>query len=503
MTQALINSLNIVPKKNIDMTNKMSKTTGMDFGKIFKTKTNKLEKETNNYKPESDKTQESDTLNNDTDICNIVSENKKQPVNETKNTTDNENKATETTDKPEIVDNETNNKCNQLCGIIRKSDKTDSENFPDVSENINITSEEENTIVIISDDVYSNLIIEDDESYDRNINITEEEPVNSDTTIVTDEKSDDTDTTAITEEEPTMYKELITLEDPTALFMLQSQIQKTITTTFQDEQTETTKNDLNNNQSLMNSSETKSNDTSVFKQLETQIVKNENVIKNQPVELPRSKTINHKTTANVLNENIVKELNVEVISSQSADAEGSMGDLMQNQSPQEQTARIMIQGDIKYESVTSETAKNITQQPKTPSVTPGRIIEQISKQLESMVNNSKLNMVLNPGSLGKLNLQIINSKDGILAQFTVTTTEARDILIKGLNGLKESLLAQGVSVDNVSVRLENTESEYESDYTEQEENSKSGYKHQGGKKQKENSKDFEEMMFNIENEGNV
>jgi flagellar hook-length control protein FliK len=72
-----------------------------------------------------------------------------------------------------------------------------------------------------------------------------------------------------------------------------------------------------------------------------------------------------------------------------------------------------------------------------------------------------------------------------------------------LSVLKENLLAQGVSVDNVSVRHENTESEYESDYTEQEENSKGGYKHQEAKKQKENGKNFEEMMFNLENEENV
>ena len=215
---------------------------------------------------------------------------------------------------------------------------------------------------------------------------------------------------------------------------------------------------------------------------------------------------------NLKNENIIKELNVEVISSQSAEAESSMGDFMQNQSPQEQTARIMIQGDIKYEAVASETEKNITQPKTSTNITPGRIIEQISKlehsasellsQLDGMVNNSKLNMVLNPGTLGKLNLQLVNSKEGIIAQFTATTQEAKDLLLKGLNGLKETLIANGVNVDNVSVKLENTESEQESDYTEQE-GSRGGNKHQGAKKQKNEEKDFEEMMFNLENEGNV
>ena len=465
MTQALINSLNILPEKSIDLANKMSKSSGMDFGKIFETKTGKIE--TKITKPETAQKNDIKTTDKKT-----VDNSPKQTTNNDNNVQNVCNKESDNTTQPTKTNTEddNNNINTKLNGIIKKFTKDDSTDTEQTD------TEETSEIITINE--------EDSES------------------VTTDEESDYNDETIITDEEPTMYNELITLEDPTALLMLQSQIQKTITTGIQDEQTENTEDGFNNNQTLNSSKEAGTNtSTSVFKQLDAQIAKNANVVKNQPTDIPRSKTTDHKPS-NVLNENIVKELNVEVISSQSAEAESSMGDLMQNQSPQEQTARIMIQGDIKYETVASETAKNVTQT-KTTSITPGRIIEQISKQLENMVNNSKLNMVLNPGSLGKLNLQIINSKEGILAQFTVTTQEARDILMKGLNGLKESLLAQGVSVDNVSVKLENAESEYEADYTEQEENSKGGYKHQGAKKQKENSKNFEEMMFNLENEGNV
>ena len=491
MTQALINSLNIITEKKANLTDKMSKNTGMDFGKIFETKTNKLEKKTNNYRADSDNIKK-----NDPDFCNQVSENTKQTVNETKNISN--DKLPKTTNKQENINNDENkNTTNQLHGIVQKSDKSNSDNLPETSENI--TSDEANTIIIIENDVCSNLIIADDESYNANeITITDKEADNLDTADITDEESDNTDTTAITEEEPTMYNELITLEDPTtALLMFQSQIQKVLTTTAQDEQTEIT-NETNTNtgsQSLNNTDTGSKNNTSVFKQLDAQFVKN------TQAEITRPKTETHKSS-NVLNENIVKELNVEVINSQSAEAESSMEDFMQNQSPQEQTARIMIQGDIKYEAVASETEKNITQTKTSTNITPGRIIEQISKQLEGMFNNSKLNMVLNPGTLGKLNLQLVNSKEGIIAQFTVTTQEAKDILLKGLNGLKETLIANGVNVDNVSVKLENTESEQESDYTEQE-GSRGGNKHQGAKKQKNEEKDFEEMMFNLENEGNV
>lgn len=460
MTQALINKLNIVSDKNINLTNKVSKNQGMDFGKVFETKTGEITKKSADNNP---KTFDNDKKTNELKPQTDKTETNKDTVSDNTNKTNTTENATDTTQKAEKEDK---NIKQPIKGVVRKSDKDDE------------NSTDEDTTITNDDDSIS---------------------------VITDEESDYTDETIITDEEPTMYNELITLENPTAMLLLQSQIQQVLTTNTQNEQTEiadnnsatsglTTQNNLTGNST--------NNNSDVFKQLDTYFTKNTEIVKNSVAEITRSKTDTHKSS-NILNENIVKELNVEILSSESAELESSMGDLMQNQSPQEQTARIMIQGDIKYESVATESAKNITQ-PKTTTVqvTPGRIIEQVSKQIEGMYNNSKLNMILNPESLGKLNLQIINSKDGIMAQFTVQTQEARDILMKGLNGLKETLLAQGVNVDNISVKLENTENEYESDYTEQE-GSGGGNKQQGAKKQKENGKDFEEMMFNLENENNV
>lgn len=61
-------------------------------------------------------------------------------------------------------------------------------------------------------------------------------------------------------------------------------------------------------------------------------------------------------------------------------------------------------------------------------------------------------MVLNPESLGKVSIQLINTKEGLSAQFTVATQEARNLIMKGLDGLKDTLMSHGVSVDNVSVK---------------------------------------------------
>ena len=94
--------------------------------------------------------------------------------------------------------------------------------------------------------------------------------------------------------------------------------------------------------------------------------------------------------------------------------------------------------------------------------------------------------MLNPESLGKVNLQILNTKDGLSAQFTVTTNDARELLMKGIDGLKESLLAQGVNVDNISVKISDTEEAYNPDWTEQE--SDGGEKGQKQQKQEEKEK---------------
>ena len=471
MTQALINSLNIVSEK-VNLTNKMSKSSGMDFGKIFENKTGEINKnntDTKSIKPEQN--------NKNTDTKPVNTNSQEQPVNE-KNTTDNTN-----------TDNTT--------------DKTISNDSTETTES-NITETTGNNTQQTQDatETKENKSKTSDNTDEKEAVTTDEENTNN---TVTEEDSVSEEEITVTEEEPTMYNELITLDDTAALLMFQSQIQKTVAVSTENEQTTTDENSTNTKNTVLrqdlNSTDTTTNkDTEVLKQFDAQIKKGAEIINKTPAETTHSK-IGLNKPSNVVNESIVKELNVEVLSSQSAETESSMGDLMQNQSPQEQAARVMIQGDIKYESVASEISKNITPV-KTTTIAPGRIIEQITKQLETMFNNSKLNMVLNPGSLGKLNLQLVNTKDGILAQFTVTTQEARDALMKGLSGLKESLLANGVNIDNVSVKLESSEGDTENDYTEQE-GSRGGYKRQGEKRQKEDGKNFEEMMFSLENEGNV
>lgn len=88
------------------------------------------------------------------------------------------------------------------------------------------------------------------------------------------------------------------------------------------------------------------------------------------------------------------------------------------------------------------------------------IMSQINSKLTTLKDESvsKVNIVLKPESLGKVNIEIMSSKDGITARISAQTPEARDILNKNIESLKTTMQAQGVNVNNVSVRVEETQS---------------------------------------------
>lgn len=206
----------------------------------------------------------------------------------------------------------------------------------------------------------------------------------------------------------------------------------------------------------------------------------------------------------IIDEDQLKELKIESIEAETSDSTGE-DDIMQNQTPEEQGVKAMLQADadfaeVKTEAKPAQTVQNTTKPTSSSEVTSNKIIEQITKQMEGMYNGSKINMVLNPESLGKVSIQLINTKEGLSAQFTVATQEARNLIMKGLDGLKDTLMSHGVSVDNVSVKINDAqESEYNADWTEQE-GSRGGNKEQGSQKEQRGKEQFEQMMSFIENE---
>ena len=213
------------------------------------------------------------------------------------------------------------------------------------------------------------------------------------------------------------------------------------------------------------------------------------------------------TTDSVLDRELFKELNVESIEAE-ANTNGE-GEFYNQQSAEEYGIKAMIQHtaeavNVNFDNIQTQTVQQ-TVQPKAVEITPDKIIDQIVKHMENMRNGSKVSIVLNPESLGRVNLQIINTKEGLSAQFTVATQEARELIMKGLDGLKETLLAHGIGIDNISVKVSETEKEtYNQDWTEQE-GSRGGNKEQGHQNREEKEKGLFEktMAMTFEKNGNV
>ena len=228
----------------------------------------------------------------------------------------------------------------------------------------------------------------------------------------------------------------------------------------------------------------------------------------QPLKAENTEESEGKTLEELVDEDTLRELNIESVETDTSSGEEESSDLMQNQTAEEQGIKASLQqadanfGELKTDSTQSNVSLQAAKPTGNSDVTPSKIIDQISKQMENMNTGSKVNIVLNPESLGKVSVQLINTKEGLSAQFTVATQDAKNLIMKGLDGLKDSLLAQGVNVDNVTVKLSETqESEYNADWTEQE-GSRGGNKEQGSRKGQKEKERFEEMMSFAQNEEN-
>ena len=131
------------------------------------------------------------------------------------------------------------------------------------------------------------------------------------------------------------------------------------------------------------------------------------------------------------------------------------------------------------------------------------VVEQITKQMESLFNNSKVSIVLNPESLGRVNIQLVNSPDGLSAQFTVASNEVRDLLMKGLDGLKDTLASHGVGIDNISIKVNDTQKEADNPEWTDHEGSRGGNKGQNQPDREEKEKGlFEKTIAKTINDNN-
>lgn len=182
------------------------------------------------------------------------------------------------------------------------------------------------------------------------------------------------------------------------------------------------------------------------------------------------------TVKNPLTQEIIDKTNAKVVNLESSGSKSSNSDLLSKQSPQEQLVKLSLNADNKTENtntlLTNISNTNIqttfdktlnsiqNQTPKELSKTD--ILSQIHNQLDNFGQDegtTKVTIVLKPENLGRIQLELVNSKEGLTAKMTTDNAQVKQLLDKNLDSLKDTIGTQGVNVNSVSVKIENTQNQ--------------------------------------------
>lgn len=118
----------------------------------------------------------------------------------------------------------------------------------------------------------------------------------------------------------------------------------------------------------------------------------------------------------------------------------------------------------------AKTLENIQMPVETPKeLNKTDILSQINNKLDGLKDEgtSKISIILRPENLGRINLELINSKEGLTAQITADSAHVKELLDKNLDSLKDTLGNQGVNVNNVSVKVAESQKQDSTNYFEQ------------------------------------
>lgn len=118
----------------------------------------------------------------------------------------------------------------------------------------------------------------------------------------------------------------------------------------------------------------------------------------------------------------------------------------------------------------AKTLEGVQAPVETPKeVNKSDILSQINNKLGDLKDEgtTKINIILRPENLGKLNLELVNSKEGLTAQITADSAHVKELLDKNIDSLKDTLGSQGVNVNNVSVKVAESAKQDSTNYFEQ------------------------------------
>lgn len=165
--------------------------------------------------------------------------------------------------------------------------------------------------------------------------------------------------------------------------------------------------------------------------------------------------------ASGLSQDLLDKTNARVVSVETTSNQNE--NLLDRQNLQEQGIKLSLEATNNQNQQTSQTSFDKTinslQQPKELNKTD--VLAQIHTKLDQMKDDTttKVTIVLKPENLGKVHLELVSGKDGISAMMTAENAQVKELLDKNLDGLKNSLGTQGVNVNNVTVKISETQAQ--------------------------------------------
>ena len=119
----------------------------------------------------------------------------------------------------------------------------------------------------------------------------------------------------------------------------------------------------------------------------------------------------------------------------------------------------VIESSIKPQGTNNST-------PSAQMLSDTEILSQINNKLTLPQDNvtNKVNIILQPEQLGKVSVEIMQTKDGIVAKMVADTVQVKDILDKSIESLKNTLSSQGVNVNNITVKVEESSAAQNSNF---------------------------------------
>ena len=119
----------------------------------------------------------------------------------------------------------------------------------------------------------------------------------------------------------------------------------------------------------------------------------------------------------------------------------------------------VIESSIKPQGINNST-------PSAQMLSDTEILSQINNKLTLPQDNvtNKVNIILQPEQLGKVSVEIMQTKDGIVAKMVADTVQVKDILDKSIESLKNTLSSQGVNVNNITVKVEESSAAQNSNF---------------------------------------